>query len=174
MNAFYAIIFSFTMKQRLIVAEYIILLCFDCWETKESNVKITKKSQRKKEKPTQKQTRTRIGPCKGTGITVNPLINACGVEGVSIRRGRLFKNFISENRYYYKHETILHNINNIVIYSVFNKKIKAHIIFNRWKYLKGMINHKRTSSVLGLHQTPLKKYLEFLPFLKVVGPVLSQ
>ena len=42
-----------------------------------------------------------------------------------IRRGRLFKNFISENRYYYKHETILPNINKIVIFSVFIKKIKA-------------------------------------------------
>ena len=53
------------------------------------------------------------------------------LEGALIRRGRLFKNFISENRYYYIHETILHNINKIVFISVFIKKIKARMdIFN--------------------------------------------
>ena len=67
-----------------------------------------------------------------TSGTINLLINAGRLLEVAfIRRGRLFKNFISENRYYYKHEAKLHNINKIVIYSVFNKKIKAHIgIFN--------------------------------------------
>ena len=88
--------------------------------------------------------------------TVNPLINAPNkclghlfkffdLDGTSIweliRRGRLFKNFISENRYYYKHETILHNINKIVIFSIFIKKIKAHIgIFNiRFKFIRGAL-----------------------------------
>ena len=70
--------------------------------------------------------------------TVNPLIRAWSVylnfliwrgyllEGDVNKKGCLFKNFISENRYYYKHETILHNINKTVIFRVFIKKTKAY------------------------------------------------